>query len=67
MAVSGPGFLLVYLIFSAIGIVITILIMRAVFSIPTIVDNLKEQTRLLTDIAVNQRIILKNQEEAKKL
>jgi hypothetical protein len=67
MALSGPGFLLVYLIFSAIGIVITILIMRAVFSIPTIVDNLKEQTRLLTDIAVNQRIILKNQEEAKKL
>lgn len=34
--------------------------------IPTIVDNLKQQTEYLRDIAVTQRVILKNLEETKK-
>jgi len=65
MATTEIGLLIVYLLFSGIGIVITIFIMRAVFSIPTIVDNLKEQTSLLKDIAVTQRAILKSQEDIK--
>jgi hypothetical protein len=55
-----------YLVFAIILMAIAIAIMRAVFSIPTIVDNLKEQTSLLKDIAVTQRAVLKNQEDAKK-
>lgn len=35
--------------------------MRAVFMIPTIVDNLREQTILLKDIAATQRIILQKE------
>jgi len=55
-----------YLVVSAICFFIMVFITRAIFMIPTIVDNLKQQTEYLRDIAVTQRVILKNLEETKK-
>ncbi len=48
------GMLIMYFIFIGVGILITALIMRAIFRIPTIVRNLEEQTRLLNEIVKHQ-------------
>ncbi|WPU91269.1 hypothetical protein SNE25_18290 [Mucilaginibacter sabulilitoris] len=42
---------LIDLVLYAIGILISIFLARAIFSIPTIVDQLKQQTKLLEQIA----------------
>ncbi|SDT67984.1 hypothetical protein SAMN05216490_4853 [Mucilaginibacter mallensis] len=42
------GLLIMYLVFAGIGILVSALIMRAIFSIPTIV-------KLLTQIEINTR------------
>jgi hypothetical protein len=52
---NESSFLIGILVMSAVVITIIIAIMRAVFSIPTIVINLKEQTRLLAQIEANTR------------
>lgn len=57
------GLLLMYLIGYGVLFLIGAFITRAIFSIPTIIDNLKQQTEYLKDIAVTQRTILKNQED----
>jgi hypothetical protein len=58
----GPelAMIIIPLLLWGLGIIITVLVMRAVFMIPTIVDNLKIQTELLTEIAKTQNEILKN-------
>jgi len=45
------AYLIMYLVLIAIGIAITVIIMRAVFMIPTIVFNLKQQTEHLKLLA----------------
>ena len=55
MAPTPLGIIIVLLIFFAIGIALMVVIMRAVFMIPTIVKNLTRQTELLEEILKNQR------------
>ncbi|QQL48952.1 hypothetical protein [Mucilaginibacter ginkgonis] len=51
-------YLIVYLIFIVLGVLFTVAIMRAVFMIPTIVDNLRAQTKHLNEIKQNQKDLL---------
>lgn len=46
-------------------IVISAVILRAVFKVPTVIANMLEQTRLLKEISETQLQILKNQQEHK--
>jgi hypothetical protein len=48
--------IILYLVLYAIGFLISVIIMRAIFSIPTIIKNQKAQTRLLAEIALQQGI-----------
>ena len=43
-----------------------VFVTRAIFMIPTIVENLRQQTESLRDIASTQRKILKNLEDKDK-
>lgn len=59
------GLLLFYGFFALIGILISALIMRWIFRINDISNNLSRQTDLLTEISITQKKILKNQEDSK--
>ena len=66
MGLSIVSVVIVYLLVVGLGILIAALLMRRIFMIPTIADNLIRQTQILADIAETQKEILKNQKSGSK-
>lgn len=59
------GILIMYLVVLVIGLLIYSAIARAIFRVNENTDQMIQQTLYLKEIVENQKLILKNQEEAK--